>query len=144
MQSTPTRHGGDVPSHEAARPVDQPHTGSDSARRPSLRAVRYWCAHVWVEVLPDGTCFITRYDGGSTDTGTIAARTEAALATVAFRIERDLPLAHTAAWADPDRWIPALDERGITRDRDHRCRPVPSTTWDRTPRPADDPSHQHR
>jgi hypothetical protein len=98
-------------------------------------------------VLPDGTCFITRYDGGSTDTGTIAARTEAALATVAFRIERDLPLAHTAAWADPDRWIPGLDDR--CRAGDGSSDRVHSTghcldVIDRSPHdePPSSPSHE--
>jgi len=77
-------------------------------------------ANTWLEALPDGECFISPYEGGTPEHGTLAATTEAALSIVAFRIDRGVPLVHTTAWADPDQRIPALDDRNPVRDAVHR------------------------
>lgn len=95
----------------------------DAVGRHRSTATRYWLANTWVEVLPDGACFVSPYEGRTVDTGRLAATTEAALATVAFRIDQGVPLVHTSAWADPDRWIPALDERSPIRYTAHRVPP---------------------
>jgi hypothetical protein len=115
MESRPPQPDSCSPPHSARDHSDRPSSGPPPTQ-PSLPAVRYWCAHAWVEVLPDGTCFITPYGPGPTDTGTVAARTEAALATVAVRIEPNVPLVRTAAWTDPERWLPTLDLRAGSAD----------------------------
>lgn len=100
--------------------AESDHNGTADPVRDAQTATRYWLANTWVEALPDGECFISPYEGGEPEQGTLAATTEAALSTVAFRIDRGVPLVHTAAWADPDRRIPALDDRNPVRDAVHR------------------------
>lgn len=92
---------------------------TDRSETERKLVTRYWLANTWVEVLPDGVCFISPYEGGTFDTGTVASATEDALADVACRIDRGVPLVHTSAWADPDREVPALDNRDPVRDAIH-------------------------
>jgi len=99
-------------------------------------ATRYWMAHTWVEVLPDGTCFITQYDGELLDTGQVAPETEAVLGTVAMAVDWTVPIAKTRAWTRPDRTLPALDKRDHLRDTLHRTTRSPA----QPPRKADSES----